>query len=175
MPDERATEVRSLLAEAAEIVAGLPDDLRLSAFDKAVQMLSGGAEQANQSRSSRQRRRSGGPKKAGGEVDDGGDVVDRLIQGIDRTAHPEVGKEERVLERSLHVLRIARDEFEIDGLTAPQIAKVLTGKFRLRTSRQAVAGAFKTNSNLVDDAPKGRNRIYRLMASGEEYLRGHGE
>jgi hypothetical protein len=68
------------------------------------------------------------------------------------------------------VLRVAKRDFDIDGLTAPEIAKVLTEKFRQRTSRQAVAQALGAAHTMVDTRTRGRTTVYRIMQEGEDHL-----
>jgi hypothetical protein len=81
-----------------------------------------------------------------------------------------VSQARKVLDRALIVLRIAARDFEIDGLTAPEIARVLTEKFRQRTSRQAVTQALGAAHSMVDTGMRGRATVYRIMEGGEEYL-----
>ncbi len=97
------------------------------------------------------------------------DEVTILMQ-IDRTAHTEVLNASSVLDRSLHLLRIANDEYQIDGLKASQIAKVLTDNFRLGTTRQAVAQALDNAGDKVNAVTIGKGAVYRIMARGESYL-----
>lgn len=111
----------------------------------------------------------GGARPAPVEADR--DSISQLMTDLDRSAHPEVPKADRALERSLHLLRIAKDEYGIDGMTAPQIADVLTDKFRIATTPQAVRAAFDRAVDLVDRIPTGGGGFrYRLMAAGESFL-----
>ena len=98
------------------------------------------------------------------------DSAKRLIDGINRTAHPGIASATKVLDRALAVLELAKRDFDIDGLTAPEIAKVLTEKFRLRTSRQAVTQALAPEHSMVDTQTRGRMTVYRIMQEGENYL-----
>lgn len=60
-------------------------------------------------------------------------------------------------------------------MTAPQIAKVLTDKFRQRVSRQAINQALDAAGDYVDRTPQAKGgTVYRLMAPGEDYLAGGG-
>lgn len=93
-----------------------------------------------------------------------------LITSVSRTDHPEVAKASRALDRALYVLRIADAKYEIDGMTAPQIAKVLTEKFRHSVSRQAINQALDAAGDYVDRTSTPRGVVYRLMHPGEDYL-----
>jgi hypothetical protein len=95
---------------------------------------------------------------------------DPLLIKLDRTAYPQMQDAHRVLERALILLRIAQDEFHIDGLGSSRIAKVLTDKFRYRTTYQAVQQALDAANDKVDRVSVGRATIYRIMSPGEAYL-----
>ena len=78
-----------------------------------------------------------------------------------------------LLEKSLAVLKLARDEFGVEGLTPTQIGQILTRKFR-------VAGVHAANisrdlgkstqyvSRVTDDRG---HTVYLLMVQGEQRLR----
>jgi len=53
-----------------------------------------------------------------------------LISNLDRTAYPHVTEADKLQDKALWLLRIANDDFSIDGLSAPEISKVLKDKFR---------------------------------------------
>ncbi len=85
--------------------------------------------------------------------------------------YPEVLKATQLVEKVLHVLKIARDDLATDGLSAPQIAGILASQFRIAATRQGVASALDRAGDMVfrTTSEKG-STIYRLMAAGEEYL-----
>ena len=99
-----------------------------------------------------------------------------ILMQMDGTAYPKVRSASRVLDRSLNVLRSAKDDFQIDGLGAIQIAKVLSDKFRLTTKDSAVRMALDRAGDKVDRVVLNKNTIrYRIMASGEDYLENSSE
>lgn len=158
-------ELKELFRRAAEVVKGVPKELREAAFNRAVDALLGPVK----ARPAPPRSRSPRSKKAKSE-DGPRDVVVVLEEALDRTKHPEISSAPHVLERSLFLLQAARDDHDIDGLGATQIAKVLTGKFRLRTSRQAVSQALDAAGDKVDRTRGPRGMSYRVMQPGDEYL-----
>ncbi|MCK4553005.1 hypothetical protein KAT80_02275 [Candidatus Pacearchaeota archaeon] len=94
---------------------------------------------------------------------------------INRTKYPQIYELEKVLERSLFILKIYRDEENIDGLTPSQIAKILTEAFRIKTSGPAVSMALMKAKLEVDRRSKtllggGKTYVYKLMKGGEEFL-----
>ena len=171
MADEQE---KDLFKRAAEIASVVPESMQDAAFRRALDRLEGEKtppkREAKRDRT-KPRRRGGGDSKPGDA-----DSAAIVLSQINRTEHPEVSKADKALERSLHVLKIARDEFQVDGLTAPQIAEVLTEKFRLRTTRQRVSQVLDGASTLVDRvAGSGRAAArYRIMAPGEKHLENGG-
>ncbi len=162
MSDENLKEV---FQQAAEIARSVPKELREAAFNRALDALLEPAK----SRPATTRRRSGRLRNTNVEGD-ASDPVTVLLADLDRTGHPEVAAAPRVLERALFLLRAARDDHQIDGLGTPQIAKVLTEKFRLRTTRQAVTHALDAAGDKVDRTSASGSVSYRLMQPGDEYL-----
>jgi hypothetical protein len=163
---------KELFKRAADIASVVPETMQEAAFERALDMLQeeGGHGTSRRSKSggrpTKQRSRAASTKTGSA------DAAAVLKAEIDRTKHPEVGDEEKVLERALHVLKIAKDEFDIDGLSANEIAGVLTDKFRIRTTRQRVNQVLDDAATLVDRttaAGMGGAR-YRIMAPGEKHL-----
>ena len=161
-------ELQDLLKRAGEVSKVVPEALREAAFNRAFDLLTrtitgftDEVPKAPISKIERSRKKGAeGSKKAS----------DYLLAHIDRTAYPRVSSAPRVLDRALNLLRIARNDFEIDGLGAPDIARVLTEKFRLRVSRQAVQQALDAARNYVDTLSGRGRKIYRIMDPGERYL-----
>lgn len=75
----------------------------------------------------------------------------------------------------LAVLRIALEKFDIDGLTPPEISKILKVKFRISkaVSSENVSMALSGAGECVDRvrSPRGRGYSYRIMRAGEERLK----
>jgi hypothetical protein len=156
--------------KAAAIAEVVPASMQEAAFHRALDQILGDTSPAEPSASGRAKRARSRAEDAGRAADN----AERLIEGINRTAYPEIASAAKVLDRSLAILRLASRDFAIDGLTAPEIAKVLTDKFRQRTSRQAVTQALGAAHTMVDTALRGRVTVYRLMQEGEAYLKAGG-
>jgi hypothetical protein len=81
------------------------------------------------------------------------------------------GAKGKLVEKCLAVLKIARDQLGVDGLTSPQISEVLVKKLRVaKVHRQNVARDLAKATEyvhrlMVDDEYK-----YLLMAAGEKHL-----
>ena len=140
------TNLKDLFKQAADIAKDVPESMQEAAFNRALDFLLG----LGSSGAAGKKRVAAPTRRTQGSQESPDDEVDTLLQQLDRTAHPKILDAPRVLDRSLALLRIARDEFSIDGLSAPQIARVLTEKFRFRTSRQAVTQALATAIDKVD-------------------------
>jgi hypothetical protein len=159
--------LKDAFRRAAEIAAVVPESMQEAAFHRALDQILAGQESTADSAAGHSRR---GPSTSTARETSPGDPAKRLIEGINRTAHPEITSATKVLDRALAVVRLASRDFDIDGLSAPEIAKVLTEKFRQRTSRQAVTQALGSAHAMVDTGTRGRVTIYRIMQSGEDYL-----
>lgn len=160
-------DLKSIVKEAEKIAMSVDKSLREAAYNRAFDVL---MQQNNLGNVPSGRQVSSRSSSHASEaISSSADEMATLMQ-IDRTAHQEVLKASSVLDRSLNVLRIANDEFQIDGLKAPQLAKVLTEKFRLRTTRQAVQQALDNAGDKVDRVPTEKGVVYRIMAAGEMYL-----
>jgi len=156
--------LKDAFKRAADIAAVVPQAMQEAAFHRALDEILGAEEPAprQKGRHARAEDPRDNPPTA--------DPAKRLVDAINRTAHPEISGATKVLDRALAVLRIAARDFDIDGLAAPEIAKVLTEKFRQRTSRQAVAQALGAAHTMVDTGKRGRITVYRIMQPGEAYL-----
>lgn len=159
-----AEDMKKLFKEAAEIAKAVPKELREAAFNRALDALS--VPGGRQGRTPTSGYSTPSPRQDGAPQDSAATI----LQDLDRTRHPEVSNAARVLDRALFVLRAVRDDHQIDGLTSPQIAKVLTEKFRLRTTHQAVRQALDAAGDKVDRNASGRVAIYRIMHPGDQYL-----
>jgi hypothetical protein len=158
----------------AELV---PEPLREAAFNRVFDQLAGGSgvdEHVDSSGAAKTRRSTSTSRRPASKSatpgEDASDPAAVLINSVSRTDHPEIAKASRALDRALYLLRIAEREHGIDGMTAPQIAKVLTDKFRQRVSRQAINQALDAAGNYVDRTPTSKGVFYRLMQPGEDYL-----
>ncbi|HXQ73635.1 MAG TPA: hypothetical protein VN844_24250 [Pyrinomonadaceae bacterium] len=158
--------LRSVFERAAEMSKAVPESLREAAFNRAVDALLGNAKQSNLDH----KNRSLSAITPAVPVKDSERDVSYLLAHIDRTAYPAVSDSNRVLDRALHVLRIANNDFGVDGLGSTDIARILTEKFRLRTTRQAVAQALDSARKFVDRSSGAGRTKYRIMAAGERYL-----
>jgi hypothetical protein len=162
-------DLKAAFKEAAEIAAVVPESMQEAAFHRALDQILGASAQGSDATKGSTRRRSAGATKSPEEARNT-DAAAQLIDGINRTAYPEIAAASKVLDRALALLRLASRDFGIDGLTAPEIAKVLTEKFRQRTTRQAVTQALSAAHTMADTGRRGRTTAYRIMQPGEDYL-----
>ena len=168
MPSDELSEA---FKQAAEIAKSVPEHLQETAFNRALDAIlgetPGGAKGSSGPPKRNAPKRKGITKQKDAEIEP--TVV--LLEHMDSTAYPQVHDASKVIDRALLILRAARDDFEIDGLSSPQIAKVLTEKFRLKTSRQAVQMALASAGRMVDRVtPASGTPYFRIMRAGETYL-----
>lgn len=77
----------------------------------------------------------------------------------------------KIVEKSLGVLKLARDELGIDGLTAPQISEILVKKFRVsKVHRQSVNRDLGAATEFVTRLKTDDGYKYLLMTAGEARL-----
>ncbi len=167
-------DLKELFKQAAEIANQVPESMREAAFNRAIDLLTEGipaSDKPKKSKGSTARRStpsaSGSPANATTSVDD---PLADLLESIDSTQHPGIGAASKVLDRSLMVLQIALHDHDVDGLTPTQIATILTEKFRVRTTKEAVSMAVSKATNLVNRIPQGQGFLYKIMSPGEAYL-----
>lgn len=148
--------------KAAAIAEKLPKHLQEIGFNRALDHLLG---------SSRDLQGSAGGK--GSRVVTGG-AVDRtggLIARIDRTKYSDIGATARVADNALKVLQLANDDLDTDGLTALEMSDVLTKKFRIPVTPNAVNIALERETGTVDVRVVEGIKRFHIMASGDEYLK----
>lgn len=169
---DMSDEMQKLFKEAAKIASAVPESMQEAAFNRALDMLTGGEQAPDKSTPTL--RRSGNKRASPGNADTGTPAVDRVgkVTAITRDSASEVDQESTALGRSIALLVVAEREAGVDGLTAPEIATILTEKFRHKTSRQAVQSAMDTAGNMVDRQKSvgGAAAVYRVMKNGEEWL-----
>lgn len=164
--------IKDLFKKAAEIAKVVPEIMRPMAFSRALDYIINTTSYPEPSRHKERFGRSKHKKHEKVSDKEKVDLADKIIKQLNRTKYPQISILKKVKDRSLMVLKIAQDEFEIDGLTPPQIAEILTKKFRLKTSRQAVHMAMEDAGALVDRMPgSGKAYKYSLMAPGEQHLK----
>lgn len=167
----RSVDMQELFKEAAKIAAVVPEAMQDAAFHRALDMLTTGEQPKGKTgppRGASKRSSSGGYRVSGNASGD-----DRVAQvsAISRDDAPEVDQEESVQGRSIALLVVAKREADVDGLTAPEIANILTEKFRHRTTRQAVQQAMDAAGNMIDRQRHGNGAaVYRVMKTGEDWL-----
>lgn len=171
----RSDKLASLIQEAAKIAELVPENLQEAAFNRALDSLMGETPDI------KQRHITEGGAAPPPKVDPPHSaleqsVVEDLISRMNSTAHPDVKSDTTVLGRALRILHVAHVDYDIDGLTPPEIAKVLTDKFRISTPLSSVSGALgNAAGKLVDRVKEGRGYRYRIMADGEKHIASSGQ
>lgn len=169
MTKQTVPDLKELFKQAAEIAKQVPDSMQVAAFNRAVDLLTGGAAAPPPAPARTPRRVS----RASGKTTDlaeAGTSVAELIEQIDSTQHPGVRTSANVLDRALMILQIARTELQVDGLGSSTIAQILTDKFRVNTTDSGVRMALSRATHLVNRVPRGKGFIYRIMGPGEDHL-----
>ena len=163
-------DLKELFKQASEIAQQVPVSMQEAAFNRALDLLTEGAEKSSAPTAiPRASRQSAVPK--GAPLPPSGDsATERLLNQIDSTQHPGVTSAAKILDRALMVLKIALDEHEVDGLAPGVVAKVLNVKFRVPATSTTVGTALSRAPALVDRVPSNGGFVYRIMAPGDAYL-----
>jgi hypothetical protein len=164
-------DLDEIIERAAAAAAKAPKHLQEAAFKSAFDHLSRGPrEDDGDDDEPRGRQRASRKAASRTPSTNAGSAVADLASRFDRTKLPDVTADTAILDRSLAVLRLVRDEYEVDGMTAPQIADILTSNMRIGTRRQHVSRALDKATRLVARQRDGRSVIYRIMDAGEDFL-----
>jgi len=159
-------DLEVVFAEAAVIAKKVPKNLQEAAFNRAVDELLGGRSKAKSGVGATNRHTRRNRAESSGDA-----AASGLLEGIDRTKYPDIGATTRVADRALKVLKLAHDDHGVDGLTAIQIAEVLTKKFRLPVKTHAIRMALERESGTVDvRSGAGGSRVFHIMAAGDAYI-----
>lgn len=157
-----------LVKEAAAVAKQAPDHLQEAAFNKVFEALMASHDAVG----------SGAPKS--GSLGNRKAIKEQkpaehhagssALEHLDRTKYPDIQHNDLALNNSLRLLKGARTDLDIDGLSAAAIAHVLVDKFRCKVTRQAVSMALNGAGRYVNRHNEGGLVIFRIMAPGEEYL-----
>lgn len=164
-------DIEKAFLDAAEIAKKLPKNLQEAGFNRALEQLIGKQPSSNAGG-----RRTGAAHRPRGhkeniDENERGNILD-LINEVDRTSYPDVGSTRRVADRALKVLLLMYQGHGVDGLTASEIATILSRKFRLPTKANSVSKALERETETVDvRSGAGPSRVFHIMAAGETYLR----
>lgn len=161
-----ADKMAEIIKKASELAQHAPESLQAAAFQKAFDALMEQEDGGEPTGAPRRKRKGKSSREA---RHPGGDEA-RSLDHLDRTAHSEIDHKQSVLNNSLRLLRAAREDLGIDGLSASEIARVLTEKFRAAVTRQGVSLALNQAGRYVDRRKDGNAVVFRIMAPGEEYL-----
>src|SRR2546428_9925113 len=114
-----------LAKKARDQVADLDEPYRSIAFETILQDLIRESKRGEASEPKR-------PKSQKPATSEEGPVELFLTNVVDAGPYTKLfSAKGRLVEKSLAVLKLARDQLGVDGLTAPQISEVLTKKFRV--------------------------------------------
>lgn len=162
-----AESVSDLIKQATEAVKNVPENLQEIAFSKAFDaLMAGGDSEVRSPRGTSMKKRKGSKEKAEETIRPDRSQLDEL----DRTQYPAITADSTALANSLRVLLAARDDLDIDGLSASDIAHTLVDKFRCKVTRQAISQCLNSAGQLVNRHKEGNAVIFRIMGRGETYL-----
>ena len=167
-----AKSVADLIKDATEAVKDVPESLKEVAFGKAFDALlteqQSGSTDGHANAKGRRTTTSKASKNPTSQLK--GESNRSLLDQLDRTLCPEITHDGTALTNSLRILRAARDELGIDGVSGSDITHLLNDKFRCKVTRQAVSMALNDASQFVNRHKVGNAVIFRIMSRGEQHL-----
>lgn len=168
MPEDQ--DLQDLFKRAAAVAESVPAALQEAAFNRALDaLLHPNGDTGASSRRDGSSRGSRQPGKARSGDDGGSDPVQTLLT-LSRDQAESVDDAEGALGKALALLHVAETKAGISALTAPQIAQVLTTKFKWKVTRQAITQALDRAGKMVDSTTGDGARAYTIMQAGVQYL-----
>jgi len=164
-----SNKITDIVKEASDAVKHVPKHLQETAFNKVFDALmkeQSGVGHSGVDRFTQKGKQSTKKEKARAQSS----TVNISLDKLNRTAHPDIHHNNSVLNNSLRLLKAAKDELNLDGITATSISQVLTEKFRCKLTRQAVSLALNGAGRHVNRHTEGKKVIFRIMGPGEDYL-----
>lgn len=95
-------------------------------------------------------------------------------KSIDRSNYPSIADDDPDLRKSLWILHVCENEKITDSLTAPQIARICTEKFKIKLFRQSVRQSLNraASDGMVNIVPKSKKEVYyQIMLKGIKHLK----
>ncbi len=162
-----AIDYKQLVAQAVELVDGVEEPYKGLAFQVILQHLITESRPESIEPPTKVGRRVSREE----EKDPTGVFMDRAVDASAYT--PLFFARGRLVEKSLAVLLLARDELGIDGMTASQIAEVLTKKFRVpMVHARNISRDLSRRTEYVSRVRTAEGYKYLLMLGGEKHLAG---
>lgn len=143
--------------QAADIASVVPKTMQPMAFSRALDSLQGNIP----------------PKHQEAKIPKTTPVLsvsDTWFDHLNRTEYPEISDSSTVLERSLQVLKIAREAYGVEWLTPTTISRVLSEKFRVNTEPKQVSDKLGGVRKLANRRKAGKGYEYSIMQPGESYI-----
>lgn len=144
-------------------------------FKELEEQYGGGKKQPNSTKTEISKSKKKVFRKEGKTKDKKEDSAFKTIteKSIDRSRYPTLVDDDPDLRKSLWVLHVCEKEQIPDRLTAPEIAKICTQKFRIRLSRQSAKQALDraTSQGLVNPVPISNKKVYyEIMEKGTKWI-----
>jgi len=163
-------KLKEYVDKAKDAVNGLEEPLKSKAFEIILNKLLASNSSAPQTFPDMQNNSYKVP-----DVGYDADVADNLSNVINSTKYPTMYKLTKALDRALYVLYLVRFDHNIDGLNPTQISKILSVKFRIPSSPNAIGMALMKAGSYVDrrsiNTAGGNAYQYSIMHAGETYMK----
>ena len=103
------------------------------------------------------------------------DFIKNIVEKIEKSKHVYINKLQSVSLKSLAILKVIKQDFNIDGLTSAQILYILNERFRINVAWSSISNVLKEldSKGLIDSVHKegSSGRTYRILNEGEELIK----
>lgn len=144
--------LKRMFKEAAEIAAGVPEELREVAFDRALDALMGGKPRPKEGTPAR--KKTGKREEPAEDAEAAPGAFSRLM---------EMTNTEAILQKSLDVLNVATGAVGKKEMTAKELAETLDGSFGLVADSAVVSQVLDGAEHVVRGIRRGGKTFYRLV------------
>lgn len=173
MEADKHNELKELYRQAAEIASVVPENMQPTAFNRAVEQLSGVLSTEMSSGLASTGQAQGISTKDQIKLGH----IDKVDNGwrnkFNSTGHPEVLSANTVLDKSLHILLIARNDLGVNQLSPTNIAAILSDKYRIPARANQISDKLGNVVGLLVNRHKvSKGYEYEIMLPGEKHLLG---
>jgi hypothetical protein len=169
--------LKEIIQQANDAVSGVSDpELKKIAFQKVLDKFLDNDLPQEKSDASKYKNKNTALKKSSSKkvlikTKEKDPVLLKMLEQLDRTKYPDIHNLTKVLDQSLFILKLAKDDLKVDGLLSSQINVLLRETFRIKTSLPSIRMALMRSVKYTDRSGDGNKILYKIMHDGEVYLK----
>jgi hypothetical protein len=164
MENQDTDKLKEQFEQASKIASVVPEAMQPEAFNRALEALQGNQKVSPKSKIDQSNPRSSRTNDRQSDDD--------WWQQIDASQYHAVFDAPNTRHRVLEVLKLARDDFNVDYLTPIQISTILLKKFKISMETKHVSARLGEMMRYINRQPDGKGYKYALMHAGDKFLTG---